>query len=79
MERLVFTDTVNQWRIYDTYLSYDQTKAVVDMEDSEAAEEQELAGVRWELGVIEVEVVVMMMVVVEVVVVFERNLSRLYQ
>ena len=53
VERLVFNDTVNQWRIYDTYLSYDQIKDVVDTEDSETVEEQEPAGVRWEQLVVE--------------------------
>ena len=46
VERLVFNDTVNQWRIYDTYGTYDQIKDAVDMEDAETAEEQELADVR---------------------------------
>ena len=46
MERLVFTDTVNQWRIFDTYLSFDQIKDQVDMEDSETVEEKELADIR---------------------------------
>ena len=39
MERLVFTDTVNQWRIYDTYNSYDQIKDDTDMEEPDTAEE----------------------------------------
>ena len=64
VERLVFNDTVNQWRIYDTYLSYDQIKDVVDTEDSETVEEQEPASVRWELVVVEVVMMIVMGLVV---------------
>ena len=64
VERLVFNDTVNQWRIYDTYLSYDQIKDVVDTEDSETVEEQEPAGVRWKLVVVEVVMMIVMGLVV---------------
>ena len=64
VERLVFNDTVNQWRIYDTYLSYDQIKDVVDTEDSETVEEQEPASVRWELLVAEVVMMIVMGLVV---------------
>ena len=64
VERLVFNDTINQWRIYDTYLSYDQIKDVVDTEDSETVEEQEPAGVRWKLVVVEVVMMIVMGLVV---------------
>ena len=50
-ERLVFTETVNQGRIYDTYQSYDLIKDQADLEDSETAEEPELAGDRLDLAV----------------------------
>ena len=64
VERLVFNDTVNQWRIYDTYLSYDQIKDVVDTEDSETVEEEKPASVRWEQLVVEVVMMIVMGLVV---------------